>query len=82
MTPRARARSDSSPEPPLPYGAQPAALATSDAERRRSWVRSNRSVVCGRFGLTAAINRAIGGSQSDHGFVDAAAAALAEHDRR
>ncbi len=31
---------------------------------------------------TAAINRAISGSQSDHGFVDAAAAALAEHDRR
>ena len=30
---------------------------------------------------TAAINRAISGSQSDHGFVDAAAAALVEHDR-
>ena len=31
---------------------------------------------------TAAINRAISGSQPDQGFVGAAAAALAEHDRR
>jgi hypothetical protein len=31
---------------------------------------------------TTAINRVISGSQSDHGFVDAAAAALAQHDRR
>jgi len=31
---------------------------------------------------TTAINRAISGSQPDHGFVDVAAAALAEHDHR
>lgn len=30
-------------------------------------------------GTTAAINRAISGSESDHGFADAAAAALAEN---
>lgn len=33
-------------------------------------------------GTTAAINRAISGSESDHEFADAAAAALAEDDLR
>jgi metal-responsive CopG/Arc/MetJ family transcriptional regulator len=32
--------------------------------------------------MTDAINRAISESQSDHEFVDAAATALADHDRR
>jgi hypothetical protein len=62
-------------------GEDPGALG-ADRLAWLSWARRSRLAPFVKLATTTAINRVISGSQSDHGFVDAAAAALAQHDRR